>query len=82
MPVSADDYASGTNHTLLTHGYATAYNGVNLDSFCRKVTFQHLSEEGIRSIGKCVEVMAEHEQLDAHKNAMTVRINKINDKQG
>lgn len=79
---SAGDYASGTNHTLPTHGYATAYNGVNLDSFCRKVTFQHLSEEGIRSIGKCVEIMAEHEQLDAHKNAMTVRINKINDKQG
>ena len=79
---SAGDYASGTNHTLPTHGYATAYNGVNLDSFCRKVTFQHLSEEGIRSIGKCVEVMAEHEQLDAHKNAMTVRINKINNKQG
>ncbi|MBQ7440115.1 MAG: histidinol dehydrogenase, partial [Prevotella sp.] len=79
---SAGDYASGTNHTLPTHGYATAYNGVNLDSFCRKVTFQHLSEEGIRSIGKCVEVMAEHEQLDAHKQAMTVRINKINDKQG
>lgn len=79
---SAGDYASGTNHTLPTHGYATAYNGVNLDSFCRKVTFQHLSEEGIRSIGKCVEIMAEHEQLDAHKNAMTVRINKINNKQG
>ena len=79
---SAGDYASGTNHTLPTHGYATAYNGVNLDSFCRKVTFQHLSEEGIRSIGKCVEIMAEHEQLDAHKNAMTVRINKVNDKQG
>ena len=79
---SAGDYARGPHHTLPTHGYATAYNGVNLDSFCRKVTFQHLSEEGIRSIGKCVEVMAEHEQLDAHKNAMTVRINKINDKQG
>ncbi|MBP5278067.1 MAG: histidinol dehydrogenase [Prevotella sp.] len=78
---SAGDYASGTNHTLPTHGYATAYNGVNLDSFCRKVTFQHLSEEGIRSIGRAVEIMAEHEQLDAHKHAMTVRINKINKKQ-
>ncbi len=77
---SAGDYASGTNHTLPTHGYATAYNGVNLDSFCRKVTFQHLSEEGIRSIGRAVEIMAEHEQLDAHKHAMTVRINKINKK--
>ncbi len=75
---SAGDYASGTNHTLPTHGYATAYNGVNLDSFCRKVTFQHLSEEGVRSIGHAVEVMAEHEHLMAHKQAMTVRINKIN----
>ena len=78
---SAGDYASGTNHTLPTHGYAMAYNGVNLDSFCRKVTFQHLTEEGIRSIGRAVEIMAEHEQLDAHKQAMTVRINKINNKQ-
>ena len=78
---SAGDYASGTNHTLPTHGYAMAYNGVNLDSFCRKVTFQHLTEEGIRSIGRTVEIMAEHEQLDAHKQAMTVRINKINNKQ-
>lgn len=74
---SAGDYASGTNHTLPTHGYATAYNGVNLDSYCRKVTFQHLTEEGIRSIGRCVELMAEAEQLDAHKNAMTVRLNKV-----
>ena len=78
---SAGDYASGTNHTLPTPGYAMAYNGVNLDSFCRKVTFQHLTEEGIRSIGRAVEIMAEHEQLDAHKQAMTVRINKINNKQ-
>ena len=74
---SAGDYASGTNHTLPTHGYALAYNGVNLDSFCRKVTFQHLTAEGIRSIGKAVEVMAENEQLHAHKNAMTVRIKEI-----
>ena len=74
---SAGDYASGTNHTLPTHGYATAYNGVNLDSYCRKITFQHLSEEGIRHIGHAVELMAEAEQLDAHKNAMTVRINSI-----
>lgn len=71
---SAGDYASGTNHTLPTHGYALAYNGVNLDSYNRKVTFQYLDEEGIRSIGKAVEVMAAHEQLEAHKNAMTVRI--------
>lgn len=74
---SAGDYASGTNHTLPTHGYATAYNGVNLDSYMRKVTFQHLTEEGVRNIGHAVELMAEAEQLDAHKNAMSVRINSI-----
>ena len=74
---SAGDYASGTNHTLPTHGYAVAYNGVNLDSYCRKVTFQHLTEEGIRSIGRAVEVMAENEQLQAHRQAMTVRIQSI-----
>ena len=70
---SAGDYASGTNHTLPTHGYALAYNGVNLDSYNRKVTFQHLSEEGVRSIGKAVELMAENEQLEAHANAMRLR---------
>ena len=70
---SAGDYASGTNHTLPTHGYATAYSGVNLDSYQRKVTFQHLTADGIRSIGQAVELMAEAEQLDAHKNAMTLR---------
>jgi len=74
---SAGDYASGTNHTLPTHGYATAYSGVNLDSYQRKVTFQHLTEEGVRNIGPAVELMAEAEQLDAHKNAMTVRIGAI-----
>ena len=74
---SAGDYASGTNHTLPTHGYATAYNGVNLDSYCRKITFQHLTEEGIHRIGRAVELMAEAEQLDAHKNAMSVRINSL-----
>ena len=74
---SAGDYASGTNHTLPTHGYATAYNGVNLDSYCRKITFQHLTEDGIRHIGRAVELMAEAEQLDAHKNAMTVRLKAI-----
>ena len=77
---SAGDYASGTNHTLPTHGYATTYNGVNLDSYCRKVTFQHLTEEGVRQIGHAVELMAEAEQLDAHKNAMTVRINSLKKK--
>ena len=75
---SAGDYASGTNHTLPTHGYATAYNGVNIDSFMRKVTFQHLSAEGIRSIGRAVEVMAAAEHLDAHRNAMCVRMAKLN----
>ena len=74
---SAGDYASGTNHTLPTHGYATAYNGVNLDSYCRKITFQHLTQDGIREIGRAVELMAEAEQLDAHKNAMTVRLLNI-----
>ena len=73
-PESAGDYASGTNHTLPTNGYAVAYNGVNLDSYNRKVTFQHITEEGIRSIGRTVELMAEAEGLDAHKNAMTVRM--------
>lgn len=74
---SAGDYASGTNHTLPTHGYAMAYNGVNLDSFNRKVTFQHLTSEGVRSIGRAVEVMASSECLDAHKNAMTVRLRDV-----
>ena len=71
---SAGDYASGTNHTLPTHGYALAYNGVNLDSYNRKITFQHLTEEGIDSIGKAVVCMAENEQLEAHANAMRVRL--------
>jgi histidinol dehydrogenase len=75
---SAGDYASGTNHTLPTHGYALAYSGVNLDSYNRKITFQHISSEGINSIGHAVEVMAENEQLQAHKNAMSVRIRDIN----
>lgn len=71
---SAGDYASGTNHTLPTSGYAKAYSGVNLDSFCRKITFQHLTPEGISSIGRAVEVMAGAESLDAHRNAMTLRM--------
>ena len=77
-PESAGDYASGTNHTLPTNGYAVAYNGVNLDSYNRKVTFQHITEDGIRSIGRTVELMAEAEGLDAHKNAMTVRMGNKN----
>ena len=75
---SAGDYASGTNHTLPTHSFALEYSGVNLDSYNRKITCQHLTEDGIRSIGHAVEVMAANEQLDAHKNAMTVRIEEIN----
>ena len=71
---SAGDYASGTNHTLPTNGYAKAYNGVNLDSFCRKITYQELTAQGIGRIGKAIEVMAANEQLDAHKNAVTVRL--------
>ncbi len=78
---SAGDYASGTNHTLPTHGYAKAYNGVNLDSFTKKITFQHISADGISKIGRAVEIMAENEYLYAHKNAMTLRINDIKKKQ-
>ena len=74
---SAGDYASGTNHTLPTHQYALAYNGVNLDSYNRKVTFQHLTEDGIRSIGNTVVCMAENEQLEAHANAMRLRIKDL-----
>mgnify|MGYP002519036612 CR=1 FL=1 len=74
---SAGDYASGTNHTLPTHGYAMAYNGVNLDSYCRKVTFQHLTAEGIDSIGEAVVTMATNEQLEAHANAMRVRLQNV-----
>ena len=74
---SAGDYASGTNHTLPTSGYAKAYSGVNLDSFCRKITFQHLTPQGIQSIGRAVEVMAEAESLDAHRNAMTLRMQDL-----
>jgi histidinol dehydrogenase len=74
---SAGDYASGTNHTLPTHGYAVAYNGVNLDSYNRKVTFQEITPEGIRQIGKAVTVMAANEQLDAHKNAMALRVEEV-----
>ncbi|MBR5898297.1 MAG: histidinol dehydrogenase [Muribaculaceae bacterium] len=77
-PESAGDYASGTNHTLPTSGYATAYSGVNLDSFCKKITFQKLTPQGINSIGRTVEIMAENEDLNAHKLAMTLRIEAVN----
>lgn len=73
-PESAGDYASGTNHTLPTNGYAKAYSGVSLDSFIRKITFQEIKPEGLNSIGPAIELMAANEQLDAHKNAVSVRL--------
>ena len=73
-PESAGDYASGTNHTLPTNGYAKAYSGVSLDSFIRKITFQEVTQEGIRMIGPAIEVLAANEYLDAHKNAVSVRL--------
>lgn len=76
-PESAGDYASGTNHTLPTNGYAKMYSGVNLDSFKKKITFQEITPQGLNNIGKAVEIMAEAEQLTAHKNAMTLRLNTL-----
>ena len=73
-PESAGDYASGTNHTLPTNGYAKAYSGVSLDSFIRKITFQEIKPEGLNSIGPAIELMAANEQLDAHKNAVSVSL--------
>ena len=79
-PESAGDYASGTNHTLPTNGYAKAYSGVSLDSFIRKITFQEIFSDGMKAIGPAIETMAANEQLDAHKNAVTVRLRNINHK--
>ncbi|MBN1463671.1 MAG: histidinol dehydrogenase [Paludibacteraceae bacterium] len=79
-PESAGDYASGTNHTLPTNGYAKAYSGVNLDSFVKKITFQEITEEGLRNIGGAIEIMAENEELMAHKNAVTLRLGKLREK--
>lgn len=76
-PESAGDYASGTNHTLPTNGYAKQYSGVNLDSFLKSMTFQKISEEGIKSIGGAIEHMAEAEGLQAHKNAVTIRLKSL-----
>lgn len=76
-PESAGDYASGTNHTLPTNGYAKAYSGVSLDSFIRKITFQEINAEGISLIGPAIQVMAANECLDGHKNAITVRLNSL-----
>lgn len=74
---SAGDYASGTNHTLPTNAYAKAYSGVSLDSFVKKITFQHLSKEGLQNIGKAIEVMAEAESLHAHKKAVSLRLKSL-----
>lgn len=76
-PESAGDYASGTNHTLPTNGYARAYSGVSLDSFVKKITFQHITPAGLQQIGRTIEVMAEAEGLEAHKNAVTIRLKEI-----
>ena len=76
-PESAGDYASGTNHTLPTNGFATAYSGVNLDSFVKKITYQEISREGLKEIGPVIEIMAGAEELFAHKNAATVRLNSL-----
>lgn len=73
-PESAGDYASGTNHTLPTNGYATAYSGVNLDSFIKKITFQEITREGIANLGETIQVMAANEQLEAHRHAVTIRL--------
>ena len=73
-PESAGDYASGTNHTLPTSGYAKGYNGVNLDSFNRKITYQEITREGLHKLGATIEIMAQNESLDAHKNAVSIRL--------
>jgi histidinol dehydrogenase len=75
-PESAGDYASGTNHTLPTSAYARSYSGVSLDSFIKKITFQHISESGIKNLGPSIEILAEIEGLHAHKNAVSVRLLK------
>lgn len=77
-PESAGDYASGTNHTLPTNGYAKSYSGVSLDSYTKKITYQRISQEGLRSLGPIIEVMAEAEELFAHKNAVTLRLEELN----
>lgn len=77
-PESAGDYASGTNHTLPTNGYAKAYSGVSLDSFVKKITFQRISPKGLQFLGPSIEIMAEAEGLRAHKNAISIRLKKLN----
>lgn len=80
-PESAGDYASGTNHTLPTYGFAKNYSGVSLDSFVKKITYQKITEEGLKNLGPTVEVMAANELLQAHKNAVSIRLNYLNDTQ-
>ena len=74
---SAGDYATGTNHTLPTNGFARNYSGVSTESFLKKITFQEVSEEGIRNLGPAIELMAEAENLTGHKNAVSVRLNSL-----
>jgi histidinol dehydrogenase len=76
-PESAGDYASGTNHTLPTNGFSKAYSGVNLDSFTKSITFQEISKEGIKTIGNAIELMAAAEGLQAHKNAVSIRLKDL-----
>jgi len=76
-PESAGDYASGTNHTLQTNAYARSYSGVSLDSFLKKITFQQISPQGLQNLGSAVECLAEEESLRAHRNAVTIRLEKI-----
>lgn len=76
-PESAGDYASGTNHTLPTYGYARNYSGVSVDSFIKKITFQTLTKTGLRNIGPAIESMAAAEGLDAHKNAVSIRLKSM-----
>jgi histidinol dehydrogenase len=78
-PESAGDYASGTNHTLPTNGYARQYSGVNLDAFLNSISFQKLTAKGLQSLGKSIELMAAAEGLDAHKNAVSIRLNDLRD---
>ena len=77
-PESAGDYASGTNHTLPTNGYAKMYSGVSLDSYVKKITYQEITKEGLKNLGPVVEIMAEAELLEAHKNAVTLRLKSLN----
>jgi histidinol dehydrogenase len=76
-PEAAGDYASGTNHTLPTNGYARAYSGVSLDSFVKKITFQSISEAGLKKLGPVIETMAAAESLQAHKNAVSIRLKAL-----